>query len=960
MSEYANYRIFDKQLGRLAAPFEERLAARLQELTDLADSEKRAIMSSAKEAFLFRLSRRLSRVLILELNAARVEGRLDGETSRARWQDFCDTAATQAFWDYCFKEYPDLYSRLEKLLDQQCSAIAAIAVSWCADRTQISAMMKCDTVVLTALSLGQGDTHNGGQTVSIIDTDGGKIVYKPRSLAIDTGLTGFLQWLNAQTDEPLHIKVPDVLDKGSYGWAQFVSHEYAADDAECQKFYCGIGQILALMRLLGGTDLHAENLIAHRDMPVLVDCETLFTPNVKPVPSGYGDAYDYCSELTRGGVLAIGLLPDRGQALGWRGIDMSGVGGLSGQQPKTSIPAIVDAGRDTARVEMVTAELPRSANHPSKDPAITRYWPDIVDHFKKLSTILRSLDQAGKLEPQLDGFRDRQIRVVVRPTETYAEIERMLWHPASLANPEAARQKAESLMAEMAENISYAPSDPMIISAEVTELRHGDIPVFTTQSDYGALTGPNDIEWLAKQDLIALALEDWRDADLDAEANFIRAAVVSAYVSDGHMHDGESLWIPSDKGNYLDACRREHAARIMTQIVATGHKADDGSIAWIAPTLTPAGWSVSPLGADLYAGLSGVALLAASYLSEMRSGRADPVEGLEDVMVRLEKSLAHIEERQLQEMDGGKHVRPPAIGGFAGVASQIWALLAMADIDDQPAADKIERALRLVPLIKWGAETEETNDLLYGLSGAIYPLVRLAEVSGEERPLAVARDLADSLAARSIAIGDAISWPVPYTAQGLGGFSHGTTGIGWAMQKLHEATGDPVYQDFAMRAFQFEDGLYDPERRNWRDLREIDGVTESVAWCHGAVGIGLAHLDMDPTLHTEHSRAAVQIAIDAVFDRGLGWNHCICHGDFGAWDLIGNPTVQRTLNVPMSAEAFGASLLASLDVHGPTCGVTRDAFLPGLFTGHGGVAYQLLRMNPDSKLPSALMLGRSE
>ncbi|WP_447525806.1 DUF4135 domain-containing protein [Parasphingorhabdus sp. NYA22] len=121
--------------------------------------------------------------------------------------------------------------------------------AWCADRSQIAAMLGRDTVALTALSLGQGDTHNGGKTVSIIDTDAGQIVYKPRLLAIDTALSEFLQWLNGQLYEPLHIKVPKVLDKDDHGWAQFITHKYAADAAECRQFYCGIGQILALMRL---------------------------------------------------------------------------------------------------------------------------------------------------------------------------------------------------------------------------------------------------------------------------------------------------------------------------------------------------------------------------------------------------------------------------------------------------------------------------------------------------------------------------------------------------------------------------------------------------------------------------------------------------------------------------------------------------------------------------------------
>ncbi len=958
MSEHADYRIFDEQLDRLIAPFRERLAVHLCGLADLAEDERRALIIAAEEAFRFRLSRRLNRVLILELNAARVEGRLDGATSAERWLDFFETAKTEAFWDYCFTEYADLRPRIERLLGNQSGAILEMATRWCADRGRVAAMLQSDTVALTAVSLGQGDTHKQGRTVTILETDAGKVVYKPRSLAIDIALGDFVQWLAGQVDGPLYIKIPQVVDRGDYGWAQFVGHEYAADDEECRQFYCGIGQLLALMRLLGGTDLHAENLIAHRNTPVLVDCETLFTPNVAPVPSGYGAAYDHCLELTRGGVLAIGLLPDRGQALGWRGVDMSGVGGLSGQQPKTRIPVIVDAGLDTARVEMATAELPRTANHPSKEPAITRYWSDIVDHFRQLSATLHALDRDGALQPNLDRFHDRQIRVVVRPTETYAEIERMLWHPAALAHPSAARQKAEALFAEMAENISYAPGDPVIIADEVEELRHGDIPAFTTRSDYGALTGPNDTEWLPRQNLVALALDDWRKTDLEAEANFIRATVVSAYVSDGHMHDGASVWIASSDTDDLDRRRRMHAARIMAQIVANGHEAEDGTVAWIAPTLTPAGWSVSPLGADLYAGLSGLILLAAAYSSEVRAGRADPVAGLENVIDRLENSLGHIEKRQLLEMEGGKHVRPPAVGGYAGVASQIWTLLTLGDIDDGAAKGRIQRALQLVPLIEWGARTEESDDLLHGLAGAIPPLIQLAETSGDAHPLTVARALAGQLIEKSRADRGRISWPVPYAEGGLGGFSHGTTGIGWAMHKLHEATRDPIYRDFAIGAFRFEDDLYDPVQRNWLDLRQIDGVTDSVAWCHGAVGIALARLDIDPSLDSEDSRRTAQIALDAVFDRGLGWNHCICHGDFGAWDLIGNDAVQKAADLPMSAEAFCASLLTSLDVHGPTCGVVRDAFLPGLFTGHGGIAYQLLRMHSDCDLPSALMLGR--
>jgi lantibiotic modifying enzyme len=57
--------------------------------------------------------------------------------------------------------------------------------------------------------------------------------------------------------------------------------------------------------------------------------------------------------------------------------------------------------------------------------------------------------------------------------------------------------------------------------------------------------------------------------------------------------------------------------------------------------------------------------------------------------------------------------------------------------------------------------------------------------------------------------------------------------------------------DGGLAAFTYEDRLYDGDRQNWPDLRELgrppnDADTRSrsfmVAWCHGAAGIGLARL----------------------------------------------------------------------------------------------------------------------
>ena len=117
--------------------------------------------------------------------------------------------------------------------------------------------------------------------MAIVRGEGWRVVYKPRSLAIDGALRGFVAELADDHGSAVSIRVPEVMDCGDYGWAEFVTHRFAAGNEEMLSFYRGIGHLLALMRLLSGSDLHAENVIAQGGSPVVVDCETLFTPKIR-------------------------------------------------------------------------------------------------------------------------------------------------------------------------------------------------------------------------------------------------------------------------------------------------------------------------------------------------------------------------------------------------------------------------------------------------------------------------------------------------------------------------------------------------------------------------------------------------------------------------------------------------------------------------------------------------------
>lgn len=945
------WRHFDKSLGCLISPALDELATQLSLVEGLSARERDVVNDATRESLYTFLHTKVSRLLILELNAARVTGRLSGETSEQRWQQFIELSSRKSFWDGLANHYPSLLPRLDTIVRNRCTATLRFAQRWTTDRCRLESF--CAPGELHELSFGAGDSHRGGTTVVIVRGERGCVVYKPRSLAIDRALRGFVAELAGDHGSALNVRVPQVMDCGDYGWTEFVSHRFAAGNEELLSFYRGIGHLLAVMRLLSGSDLHAENVIAEGGTPVVVDCETLFTPKIPASPSGYGAAVDHAGELIARTVLSVGVLPGRAMGLGWRGVDLSALGMLAGQQPMQRQLGIIKAGTDEAYIGPILVEAPVSQNHPSARPVLAEYWPEVLRGFDELTTTLQRLDSTGSLRRRLRVFEDCRIRVVLRATEVYAEIARMLWHPVSLHNPDAARQRGFDLLQKMAANVSLAPSDPAVINAEVDELLEGDIPYFSTVVREGRLHGPRDTYWLPPSHLVEAALADWRSADFALEQKVIQASLVSAYINDGWKSRGTSVLKIDGRGGDLETRRRRQAAQIIQSIVTNAIHADDGSVAWIAPVLTTTGWSVQPLQQDFYNGISGLTLLLGAYLHETAAGRADAVPDLDRLFAAALHTLHLNEAKRERLVDEGLKVRPFPPGLYLGLGSQIWTYLVLAhwELD---GGDGLQRARKLADQIPAAAAVDETYDLLSGSAGAVVPLLMLARKTGDETYVRIASQLGDLLHEHAKHRNGHAYWTNTMAPEGMGGFAHGVTGIGWALTRLARATGNARHEQLAQQAFAFEDALFDEQEQNWLDLRLLENSRTAAAWCHGATGIGLAHLDLDPKLTHTSTRKFLRRAAAATWRQGMGWNHCVCHGDLGAWELLDHAIAAGEAPEELNASDLFDIILASLEEDGPSCGMGRNAFAPGLLPGLGGVAYQLLRAHSEHDLPSIL------
>jgi lantibiotic modifying enzyme len=242
--------------------------------------------------------------------------------------------------------------------------------------------------------------------------------------------------------------------------------------------------------------------------------------------------------------------------------------------------------------------------------------------------------------------------------------------------------------------------------------------------------------------------------------------------------------------------------------------------------------------------------------------------------------------------------------------------------------------------------------VLTGMAGAIVPLLYLADTTADPRWRAEAVIIGDRLAAAAILDHDKARWPGLRSDYGLGGFAHGSVGIGWALARLGRATRLDRFTTLADAAFAFQDSLYDPDRGGWRDLRKPDALAAN--WCYGCDGVGIAAADLatdaDPRWHRLLDRAAA-----AAQTTGFGATHTLCHGDLGSAEVLTAALHAGVAPAGVSRQQLDANLISSLEEYGPSCAMTNRLFRPGLLSGTTGVAYHLLRMHPEAALPSLLL-----
>ena len=696
--------------------------------------DERVLWAGARMWLGGRLVRLAARTLVSELRTAGLAGTLSSGDTHQRFDEFMRRLAARPALADVLRRYPVL----ARLLAEHCLGTLAAATElldrFHADRPRFTArILGADPGRLASARFGLGDPHGGGRTVVILEFENERrLVYKPRPLGLHARWNELLGWFAGHQPE-LAPRAVRVLPASGYGWAEFLPTRPCDSIEDVSRFYRRLGAQLALLYAVDATDIHGENLIACGDQPVVVDVETLFHPYWVPSTDG-GD--DPAARALATSVQRTMVLPH--MVLGRHGaLDVSAVGARAGAHFPDDLPVWEEPGTDAMRLVRRRLPYPAGENRPvfagtPADPA--EYSASLLSGFRAAYRTITA-HTAELIGPSgvLSRFAGERIRLVVRPSQTYAELLAEATEPASLRD-RAARKQAFAALSDQAGHRHLR----VLAAEELSELMSGDIPTFAARTD------ARDV-WTTRGRKLPGLLDDrglflvhehihrMGAADLRQQEWLIEAALATLRPAPRHTAQpsgGDPACSKLPDQQHLLALAAGVGDEIVTRSFGNADRAN-----WLGLGLLDGqSWAVMPMGAGLAEGYCGTAL----FLAEL--GRLSGVDRYTDLADKAVRSLPTLITLLAENPALSAAVGP---GGFFGLGGVCYATARLANLlDSRELAAAVPTALAALA----GALASPTvpADVADGTAGALLA----AKAVHAETGLPEAADLTEELARR--------------------------------------------------------------------------------------------------------------------------------------------------------------------------------------------------------------------
>ncbi|NEO59756.1 MAG: type 2 lantipeptide synthetase LanM, partial [Moorea sp. SIO4G2] len=787
---------------------------------------------------------------------------------------------------------------------------------------------------LKSFHLGQSDPHADGHSVVIVNlelanSEEKKIVYKPRCIKSEAAMQSLLKTLNET--EIVKFATYQVLCKDGYGYAEFIPVQNHTKSQQFVKtFYNQLGGYLAIFHILGGSDIHLENILVSNCNAFICDCETA----LEVVPQRMNKLSDSLFDsVFKTGMLewprAKGVDPDKQ-------VNFSGYSGGESYQIPFAIPKINNSMSLALTVEPKVGVrikvAPKNRLYYKGELVNPKdYQKSIVEGFNKVyDWVLQNPTRTIKLLEEL--FISSSVRFVNRSTQIYVDLLNAAQHPKCLAEP----LEVDLIFYSLIEHPRQWDDTGELAELELTALWQLDIPVFTAHANdqnliYNYQQKLSDTRIISPLKNTIKRIKKLSSDNCIRQNNYIYASLSTDEINSKHF--------VASAVNYA----YQIGLQLCSLLQDPSHTAP-----WQTIEPTPTGKRLVDINSSLYSGSAGICLFLA-YLNAIQ-----PCPEFHDAAKR---ALNHALEQQ--KMIG--------FGAFYGTAGLIYLLMHLAQLWNKPTLLDLASELcdELIPRIN----QDRHYDILQGVAGIIPVMLGLTEMTSG-KGLHCAELCAQHLLQNAIRQDDNLSWlsyHPQYTRGNLTGFSHGASGIGWALIRLGSHLNQPEYIEAGRQAFAYEKTQFDATKRNWYDLRTAVMVKETPSqkfayfWCNGAAGIGLSRIDSWATLGKtdEDILSEAYTALDLTLQSFHSLSDdSLCHGKAGNSELL--------LRFVKLTDEFYPQIEANLQATAQwrnfehtrrwMCGAGGNDVLPDLMTGLAGIGMHFLRLAYPERVPSPLLL----
>lgn len=676
-----------------------------------------------------------SRTLTLELNVARLQGELVGETPAERYRNFLKRLGDPKVVLALLAEYPVLARQALLLIDQWRRFGLEFVRHLCQDWPRL-----CKSFALSDADEGlldvkgdAGDRHCDGRAVQLVVLRSGrKLVYKPRSLAADQRFQELLAWCNEHGAQP-QFRTLNVLDCGDRGWVEFVEHADCENDEQVERFYRRQGEYLALLHAIGANDIHFENVIAAGEHPMLVDLETLFhqrLPGLSQDPAGQGMSHS---------VISVRLLPRVSYVEGVNNaVDFSALGAKAGQEIPYPERHFEGDGTDEMHVRQGNSVIPKGTHRPTLagvEVSLASRGSDLMQGYLDMyRLLLRERDQLLSPNGPVAAFAEVETRFIARVSQVYFILLDHSFHPDFLRDGLDRDRWFDGLWKQ----VQLFPGLTRLIHAERAALYRNDIPLFHACPSSRDLiaSGGERIENFFDRTALDVAYDRIRGMgadDLARQTWMIRSSLsmLPEATAADYERNESSLNLDASADECLAAARE-----IGDRLVALAYQTESEA-GWLGFHPRERGWSIGALELDPNDGLPGMAL----FLLELgvATGERGYIDLARKALVGVTRRLSSAEPSDvtidlrttLAELAAlGPCVDDPQLREEIGHAVRL--ANAVRSSTDATVADRCPTSARLLP------RRFEAPGLRGGLAGRGHELLRRANATTLRPTYAVA------------------------------------------------------------------------------------------------------------------------------------------------------------------------------------------------------------------------------